>query len=63
MYVDWPLAGFIAVCSVAATLTCRLLVHAAGVSFMAIRAGMRRRREPDTSSTHATFELGEGSSL
>ena len=61
MYVDWPLAGFMAICLLAATLTCQLLVHTVSVSFKVIRAALERRRvRPRV--TNATFDLGERSS-
>jgi len=48
MDVDWPLASFIAVALLVATLACRLLVSAILISYRAIRALAldRNRREP-----------------
>ena len=62
MYVDWPLAGFIAVCLLAATLACRLLEHTARISFRVIGGAIRRHgRQADARLTQATF-VGQRSS-
>jgi hypothetical protein len=63
MDVDWPLAGFIAVGLLVATLASRLLVHIVQISHRAVRALAldRNRREPCAGLIQVTFHVDERS--
>lgn len=63
MDVDWPLASFIAVGLLVATLTCRLLVYAVRISYRAVRALAvdRNRQEPRAGLIQVTFDVDERS--